>query len=86
MATASARALRWPLLAAVLLAPLLLPALHGLGGAVQTVFTGQALAGGGSLWPTGRVTALLANGLLLSALAGLLATAIGALYGLAFVF
>ncbi len=80
MQAASVRDFRWALPAVGLLAaPLLLPALHGVGGAVQTVWDGQALAGGGTLWPGDRVRGLLAQGLLLAALAAMLATAIGAL-------
>jgi ABC-type Fe3+ transport system permease subunit len=80
MQAAGAQNLRWALPAVALLAaPLLLPALHGVGGAIHTVLGDQALAGGGSLWPGDRVQGLLGQGLLLSALAALLATAIGAL-------
>jgi ABC-type Fe3+ transport system permease subunit len=68
----------WPALLLLAL-PLLLPAVHGVAGALHTVWSGQALAGGGTLWPSGRVQGLLGKGLLLSALAALLATAIGAL-------
>lgn len=84
MQGAGARDLRRVLPAAALLAaPLLLPALHGVGGALQTVWAGQALAGGGTLWPSGRVQGLLGQGLMLSVLAALLSTAIGALCALA---
>lgn len=80
MLLAGARDPRWAWPAAALLAaPLLLPVMHGLGGALQTVWTGQALAGGGTLWPGSRVQGLLVQGLLLSTLAAVLATAIGAL-------
>lgn len=64
---------------ALLAAPLLLPALHGVGGAIQTAWGGQALAGGGTLWPNGRVQGLLAQGLLLALMSAALATTAGAL-------
>jgi iron(III) transport system permease protein len=80
MQAAGARDFCWTLPAAGLLAaPLLWPALYGVGGAVQTLWDGQALAGGGTLWPGERVQGLLAQGGLLAALAALLATAIGGL-------
>lgn len=79
MLAAGARNLRWALPVLALLAlPLLLPALHGVGGALRTVWDGQALAGGGSLWPGSRVQGLLRQSLALSACAALLATTIGA--------
>jgi iron(III) transport system permease protein len=79
MQGAAAQGYRWALPAVVALAaPLLVPALHGVGGALQTVWDGQALAGGGTLWPSARVQGLLGQGLLLSAMAALVATAIGA--------
>lgn len=72
--------LRWALPVLGLLAlPLLLPALHGVLGALLAVLDGPVLAGGGTLWPGPRVQGLLANGLLLALLSALLATAIGAL-------
>ena len=80
MQAAGARNLRWALPAVALLAaPLLLPALHGVGGAIHTVLGDQALSGGGTLWPSGRVQGLLGQSLLLATGAALLATAIGAL-------
>jgi ABC-type Fe3+ transport system permease subunit len=78
MQASAVRDLRWAVPAVALLAaPLLLPALHGVGGALHTVLTGQALAGGGALWPGSRVQGLLGQGLLLSALAACLATGVG---------
>jgi iron(III) transport system permease protein len=80
MQAAGARDFRWALPAAALLAaPLVLPALHGVGGALQTLWDGPVLAGGGTLWPSGRVQGLFGQGLMLSGLAALLSTAIGAL-------
>lgn len=79
MQAAAARDPRWLLPAAALLCvPLLWPVVHGLGGALHTAWSGQALAGGGSLWPDTRVRGLLGQGLLLSALAAGLATTAGA--------
>ena len=71
------------LAAAVLAAPMLLPALHGMAGALKTLFDGTALAGGGRLWPGSRVQGLLWDSLLLSLLAAALATAVGVLAALA---
>ncbi len=71
------------LLAALLAAPMLLPALLGVGGALHTVFDGSALAAGGSLWPSPRVAGLLLDGLVLSLAAAVGATAVAALVALA---
>lgn len=70
--------LRHRLLLAVLLVPMLWPALHGSIGALLTAMQGGTLAGGASLWPTARVWGLFGQGVALALLAGLVATACAA--------
>jgi iron(III) transport system permease protein len=70
-------------LALLLLAPLVAPALQGLGSAVLAAYEGLLSASGVGLWPSSRVQGLIGQSLVLSLLSGLLATALGALCALA---
>lgn len=71
------------LLAGMLALPLLAPISYGVASTAWTLLDGRALAGAAALWPGARVQLLLTQGLALSLLAALLATAVGALCAVA---
>ncbi len=60
--------------------PLAWPAIHGVAGVVLSMSDGRALAGGGRLWPDGRVAELLLQGLGLALACALLSTIVGAVF------